>query len=475
MRIERFISEIHSAINYWDQQIEGLVAVERQRFLWGQQRYLFSPQYLQNQAELYGPVMSGLDFQSAPAVAQTSINEALGGNLILADIEERARLVAAQTTRVDTEWSAGLNVEAMNGRFVVLQDDKQRWVKMVRLEGMMNVIEAEDYRAVEVPMADSSLSMLLITPVLGEFDNLRSRLDESFLQAQLQKLAPTLTTVMVPHFEIVRELAQEEMPDLGVALSGSQSKTILLNEEGTPQFTVNVNDDGQLVFEVVDDGTEESNSDNLANFSRVNNAGYLNLLPPRQRVGFTVRQGSISGSSAGVIVHEATENEPDWLLGSSSQLGGGFNSGVVITGVPSEISCYYPPDQRSFLYAVYARETGTLLYLGHVVELSGTVVVADWRVSIFSGCGDSKPVKVYQYSGTLQCEYERGISLADMKADLINTGIEVLEAYEGSDGLVRPQVCGAGTGNINVYSIYESDAPLAESLDFQRLSELPLD
>ncbi len=465
--------EVQLAFNDKDQQLDALGSVERQGFLWGQERYKFSHQYLQNQDELYGPQMNGLDFQAASALAQTTVSEALGGQLELTEIDDRSRLVAAQTSQLDAAWSAELKVEPARGRFAVLKNDEQRWVDMVRIDGMMNVIEADDYRAVEIPLVDSELSLLLITPALGEFDNLRSRFDQTFLQEQLEKLAPAQTTAMVPLFEIDRKLTKNEMPDLGVALLGPEAPKVVFDENGVPQWVLN--DEGVYEVLVVE---AEVDPDAVANFSGVNDAGYLYLLPPRQRIAFNLGETGVNSLTASAVVHEATENEPSWLFNNPSQSGyAGFSmfSSDNTTLWPSEKSCFYPPDQRPFLFAVYSRQSQTLLHLGHVVELSGAKVDPDWMVSSYSDCGDSPPpVQIYQYSESLQCDVESGVSLADMNANLINAGIDVLESSEGHDGLFRIQLCGSETGEINIFTISAVDVPLAESLGFYRLSLLSL-
>jgi len=489
---------VHFAISDWDLQINAISSVEQQRFLWGQQRYIFSAEYLQNQAELFGPTMVGLDFQAASYLADTVINEALSG-LDLTEFDDRSRLVVAQTSQLDAAWSQGLSVESMTGRFAVLEDDEQRWVDMMRISGMMNVIEADDYRAVEVPLADSELSLLLIMPEIGGFENLRSRFDQAFLHEQLERFAPAQTTLMVPVFDIVQELSGNELPDLGVALvepglpepalSGSQVLDVVFDENGIPVLVFELNDEGVLVLqdtandevetvplEVFAEAEAEVVLDTVANFSAVNDAGYLYLLPPQQQVDFSVGQVGINSLTASAVVHQATENEPDYLF--SNSYGSFFSAGSFDSQTINlwlEKSCFYPPDQRPFLFAVYARQTQTLLHVGHVVTLSGAKVEPDWTVSSYSSCGVEPPVQVFKHTEAVQCESGSGISLADMEASLINAGIEVFGSNVGHDGLVRAAVCGAGTGDINIFTVYESDVSLAESLGFHRESGLALE
>ena len=58
-------------------------------------------------------------------------------------------------------------------------------------------------------------------------------------------------------------------------------------------------------------------------------------------------------------------------------------------------------------------------------------------------------VFVYKYAQSKQCEPDSGISLEDMAKELD----EVISMHTANDGLDRIQVCGADTGELNVYEI----------------------
>lgn len=410
--------------------------------------------------------MTALDFQAAEDIAATAINEGLAGRLELSEIDSRSRLVAAQSSQSDIGWSSTLNVQSVKGRFAVLQDYEQRWVDMVRIEGLMNVNVEDGFAVVEIPLAEDELSLLMITPALGLFDEIRSRFDEEFLQEQLEKLVPAQASIMVPKFEIVRDVSENEMPDLGVALLDPAPKPLVLDSDGATQWTIN--EDGQVVVLTED---VEVDSDNVANFFHVNEAGYLYVLPPLQAIDFSVGEDGVVASSVSAIVHEASVSEPSWLIGSFPEQGGGSFSGNLISTLgPNENRCFYPPDQSRFFFALFARETGTLLHLGHVVTLNGEIVTPDWTT--FFNCGDSPPVEIYQYTGAILCE-SNGVSLQHAKESLVNEGIEVLQWGSANDGLVSSNLCGVSSGDLNLFTIRNRDLSLAESLGFKRVSELP--
>jgi len=78
-------------------------------------------------------------------------------------------------------------------------------------------------------------------------------------------------------------------------------------------------------------------------------------------------------------------------------------------------------------------------------------------------------VYVYKLDGTKQCEKDPGIKLAKMEQDLISAGVKVVSRRKGYDGREGIALCGAPTGQINIYEISSSDLPVAIGQDFMKL------
>jgi hypothetical protein len=85
-----------------------------------------------------------------------------------------------------------------------------------------------------------------------------------------------------------------------------------------------------------------------------------------------------------------------------------------------------------------------------------------------AGAGDLK-VKVYKADGSLQCGMGNKIPLETMEKDL--AGIKVYNRYNMNDGLMRIQVCGAPTGQSNVYEISRSDLEKALKAGFKEWTQ----
>lgn len=78
-------------------------------------------------------------------------------------------------------------------------------------------------------------------------------------------------------------------------------------------------------------------------------------------------------------------------------------------------------------------------------------------------------VKVFKPDGSLQCGMGSKIPLETMENEL--KGIKVYSRTNMNDGLMRIQVCGAATGQSNVYEISRSDLDKALKAGFKEWTQ----
>lgn len=76
-----------------------------------------------------------------------------------------------------------------------------------------------------------------------------------------------------------------------------------------------------------------------------------------------------------------------------------------------------------------------------------------------------KKIKIFKPDGTRQCGQGTKISLLEMEKEL--KGIKVYQSYNKNDGQMRVQMCGAPTGNSNVYEIDVDNLELAKKQGFK--------
>jgi hypothetical protein len=122
-------------------------------------------------------------------------------------------------------------------------------------------------------------------------------------------------------------------------------------------------------------------------------------------------------------------------------------------------SCRYPEASMRI------RTTSQIAALLSLALLLTTTPIAQAAESSKSaGAAVGEQIEVYRPDGSVQCEPGGAISLEQMRTTLTDAGIVVHSQRKADDGLMRPAVCGAGTGAINVYSIDtdQLDAAIAQ-------------
>ena len=78
---------------------------------------------------------------------------------------------------------------------------------------------------------------------------------------------------------------------------------------------------------------------------------------------------------------------------------------------------------------------------------------------------------VFKPDGTIHCDKSQGVALDSMKQELTSSDIKVFSMRKGYDGREGIALCGAATGQINVYEIASSDVSEAVGLGFKQLPE----
>jgi hypothetical protein len=83
---------------------------------------------------------------------------------------------------------------------------------------------------------------------------------------------------------------------------------------------------------------------------------------------------------------------------------------------------------------------------------------------------DTARVLVYKYDGTLQCGMGKVVSVEEMAKEFEEKAIQVHNKYKSTDGAMHIALCGASTGQINVYEIDSLAFPAAQNIGFQYLT-----
>ncbi len=96
----------------------------------------------------------------------------------------------------------------------------------------------------------------------------------------------------------------------------------------------------------------------------------------------------------------------------------------------------------------------------------GYFPLSDFSEPSLGECIEARHATIYKYTGAQQCGPNTGESIAAMQETLAESGIVASCAKEQYDLLMRPSVCGAGTGKFNAFQISRTQLNDAQDLGF---------
>lgn len=87
-------------------------------------------------------------------------------------------------------------------------------------------------------------------------------------------------------------------------------------------------------------------------------------------------------------------------------------------------------------------------------------------------CGSDADIEIYISTGKAQC-LDNGLPIQETRQYLQDQGIEVKgEKCAVLTGIFYPAVCGAGTGDVHIFTIAESSLSRAQNIGFRAIRDL---
>jgi serpin B len=184
--------------------------------LWGQDGYGFLPAFLDVLAENYGAELTQLDFIQQPEAARLTINdwvsdetdEKIKDLLPQGSIAPDTMLVLTNAIYFKGTWEYRFDKDSTieNGIFTLL-DGSQVAVPMMRQTAHYGYAEGKGFKAVELPYVGDKLSMVILLPETGQFEEFSQGLNAERVNAILKGLRDQgFVAVHLPRFEYQSEL-----------------------------------------------------------------------------------------------------------------------------------------------------------------------------------------------------------------------------------------------------------------------------
>ncbi len=221
--------KLHPAFNYLAQELasrgEGAQGKDEEGFrlnivndIWGQKDFSFLPDFLDRLAENYGAGLRILDFIGNPEAARVAINDYISEqteekiqDLIpegLIDI--MTRLVLTNAIYFNAAWLYPFSEDMTSDGIFHLLDGGEVTVPMMHQGESLGYTEGEGYQAVELKYDGEELSMIILLPDSGQFENFEISLDAELLNDIIDNLENKHVELTLPKWEYESSFMMKE-------------------------------------------------------------------------------------------------------------------------------------------------------------------------------------------------------------------------------------------------------------------------
>jgi len=183
--------------------------------IWGQKDYEFRPNFLDTLAANYGAGLRVLDFtkdvQGARQAINSWVSDQTEGRIkdLIPDgvLDATTRLVLTNAIYFNAAWQFPFDEQATaDGPFHRL-DGSQVTVPMMHVSESFAYTENDTYQAIELPYDGGELSMIILLPREGQFEQVEAALDAELTQTALQDMIHQQVNLAMPRFEFDADLS----------------------------------------------------------------------------------------------------------------------------------------------------------------------------------------------------------------------------------------------------------------------------
>jgi serpin B len=281
--------------------------------LWGQAGFELKAPFLDTLARYFGAGMYTVDFQQDPEAARLAVNawvadeteDKIKDLIPEGAINELTRLILANAIYFNGSWMYPFSEGATSQESFTLLDGSDIMIDMMKMGGTnLSYLNGEDFQAVSLPYLSPEFSMLALVPDEGQFSAFESSLDTESLMEIIRQMSSTQVNLQMPKFDF--------------------------------ETTTNANDVlGQL-------GMSEIFDPDAADFSGITEEDKLYVTSVLHKATITVDESGTEAAAATAVVMGIKSAMPEEPVS------------LVI--------------DRPFLFLIRHEPTGTILFMGRVVE-----------------------------------------------------------------------------------------------------------
>lgn len=183
--------------------------------LWGQKGYTFLPAYLDLLALNYGAGMRLLDFKADAEAARQVINQWVAEQtadkikdlIPPSALDQATTLVLTNAIYFNAKWLHQFNPGSTTSSPFNLRDGSPINVPTMHISQQFGYYRGEGITAVELPYTGSEVSMILLIPDQGNFDQAEQKLTAEQWDAVVKGMHYTQVNLAMPKFKFSSEVA----------------------------------------------------------------------------------------------------------------------------------------------------------------------------------------------------------------------------------------------------------------------------
>jgi serpin B len=183
--------------------------------IWGQKDYEFRNEFLDVLAENYGAGLRLLDFINAPETSRVTINDWVSDQtegriedlIPQGVIDALTRLVLTNAIYFNAAWLNPFNEDITDDSAFYLLDGGEVTVPMMMQSDSFGYAEGAGYQAVELPYDGRELSMVILLPDSGKFEEFEGSLDADLVDTITNDLIYKEIALTMPKFEFESEFS----------------------------------------------------------------------------------------------------------------------------------------------------------------------------------------------------------------------------------------------------------------------------
>jgi len=220
---------LHPAFNALDQKLDLLAELEVPKdqgdpfqlnianAIWGQQDFHFEDDFLDLLAENYGAGLRLLDYISQPEESRLAINqwvsdetkEKIQDLIPQGGITNDTRMVLSNAIYFKATWLEEFNKELTEEGIFYGLEGEEILAQMMRTgqDASFRYLKEDGYQAVELPYIGSQVSMLVLVPDQGRFEEFEDQFSIEELNRTLDGLSYSPVELTFPRFEFETEIS----------------------------------------------------------------------------------------------------------------------------------------------------------------------------------------------------------------------------------------------------------------------------